>query len=107
MNPGKLNRRITIFKPPGPEDVDEAGQPIDYHIPIATVWASIEPLNGRELFAAQQANAEVTTRIRIRYRKGIDRTMIARYDGTEFEFLYTIHKDYAKKELHIMAKERQ
>lgn len=107
MNTGKLRNRITILRPPSPDDVDEVGQPIDVWQPVAETWAAIEPLRGRELFSAQQVNAEVTTRIRVRYRKGIDRTMIARCGDIEFEFLYIIHVDYAKKELHIMAKERQ
>ncbi|MFS0820761.1 phage head closure protein [Bacillus sp. 1P02SD] len=104
----RLNKRITVLRAPDPEiDVDEAGQPLDDFIPVAKVWASIEPLRGRELFAAQQENVEVTTRIRIRYRKGIDRTMIARFEDSEFEFLYVIHVNFEKKELQIMAKERQ
>lgn len=35
------------------------------------VWAAIEPLVGRELFAAQQVRPELTTRIRIRYRSDV------------------------------------
>lgn len=103
----KLNKRISILKPPGPDDVDEVGQPLDEFIPIAETWGAIEPLSGRELFSAMKVNAEVTTRIIIRYREGIDRTMKAVYNGTEFEFLYVIHTDFAKKELQIMCKEWQ
>lgn len=103
----RLKQRISILKPPGPEDVDEAGQPLDDYIPFVEAWSSIEPLSGRTLATAQQVSVEVTTRIVLRYREGIDRSMVARYQGIEFEFLYIIHKDYAKKELHIMCKERQ
>ncbi|MBU5214564.1 phage head closure protein [Heyndrickxia oleronia] len=107
-NSGEFRHRISILRPPDPEiDVDEAGQPLDDWISIAEVWAAIQPLRGRELFSAQQVNSEVTTRITIRYRTGIDRTMKAIYEGTEFEFLYVIHPDYSKKELQIMCKERQ
>ena len=104
----KLRHRISIYRPPEPEiDVDEVGQPLDEWVPVAETWADIIPLQGRELATAQQVNAEVTTRIVIRYRTGIDRTMKAIYGSQEFEFLYIIHKDYAKKELHVMCKERQ
>lgn len=103
----KLNKRITIKRPPGPEDTDEAGQPIDDWLEVTKTWASIVPLNGRELANAQQVNAEVTTRITIRYKSDIDRTMKAIYQGLEFEFLYIIHTGFAKKELQIMCKERQ
>ncbi|CRK80308.1 phage head closure protein [Neobacillus massiliamazoniensis] len=108
LNSGLFRHRISILRPPDPEkDVDEAGQPLDEWIPVAETWADIFQLRGRELFSAQQVNAEVTTRITIRYRTGIDRTMKAVYEGKVFEFLYVIDKDYAKKELQIMCKERQ
>lgn len=104
----RLKHRVTILRPPDPEtDVDEAGQPLDDWISVSETWAAIEPLRGRELFAAQQANAEVTTRITVRYRTGIDRTMKATYKGTEFEFLYIINSNYEGRELQIMCKERQ
>ena len=34
---------------------------------MATVWASVEPLNGREFFKAQEIQAETKVRIRVRY----------------------------------------
>ena len=103
-----LKRRITILRPPDPEkDVDEAGQPLDNWQPVGKAWAEIKPLTGRQLESAKQINAEVTTRIRIRYRTDVDRTMKAMSGNDEFEFLYVIHKDYAKKELHIFCKEHQ
>lgn len=96
------------MRPPDPElDVDEAGQPLEAWVPVAETWAAIRTLRGRELSAAQQINAEITTEITIRYRTGIDRTMKAMYMEDEFEFLYVIHKDYAKKELQIFAKVHQ
>lgn len=104
----ELDKRITILRPPNPEiELDEAGQPLDSWQPVTNVWASIETLNGRQLESARQIHAEITTRIKTRYRTGIDRTMKAVYRGAEFEFLYVTHKDYAKKELIIMAKELQ
>lgn len=104
----RLRHRITIYRPPDPEvDVDEAGQPLDEWVRVTETWAEIKPLSGRELFAAQQANAEVTARITLRYRIDIDRTMKVVFGKEEFEILYTIHKDYSKKELQLMCKERQ
>lgn len=96
------------MRPPDPElDVDEAGQPLEKWVSVAETWASIRTLRGRELSAAQQINAEITSEIIIRYRTGIDRTMKAVYGDEEFDFLYVIHKDYAKKELQIMCKVKQ
>lgn len=106
MNPSKLRHRIEIFRRPDPEtDVDEIGQPLDEPIHFTDVWASIDPLRGRILESAKQFHSEVTTEITIRYRDDIDDTMIAKYKGVTFEFLYILHKDYAEKTLHIYTKE--
>lgn len=107
MQTGKLNKRIQVLRPPFAGDQDEAGQPLNEYQPVARLWASIEPLRGRELFAAQQANAETTVRIRLRYHAEIDRTMIVRYGASEFEVLYTINPEFGNKELQLMCKERQ
>ena len=103
----RLRHRVTILRPPGPEDVDEYGQPLDEFVPVATVWAGIEPLRGREYFSAMSEHAEVTTRIRIRYRDGVDRTMIVQYGETTFEILHVIRPEWGKTELQLMCKERQ
>lgn len=105
----RLKHRVTILRPPRPDETDEAGQPIDDWQPVVTVWAAIEPLRGRELESARQVIAEVTTRIRIRFRKGVDRTMRVKYNasGTEFDILYIIHPEFAKKELQLLCKEHQ
>jgi SPP1 family predicted phage head-tail adaptor len=101
----KLKHRIALLQLSS--DVDEAGQPLETWHTLAHTWAFIQPLRGRELFAAQQSHSEVTTRITIRYRDDVDSSMIARYQGTDFEILYIIHTDYAKKELQMMCRERQ
>lgn len=103
----RLNKRVTIMRPPGPEDVDDYGQPIEDYVPVVTVWAAIEPLRGREYFSAMSEHAEVTTRIRIRYREDIDRTTRVRYGETDFEILHIIHPEFDRKELQLMCKERQ
>ncbi|WP_341649387.1 phage head closure protein [Thauera humireducens] len=37
-----------------------------------STWASVEPLTGRELFAAQAAQSETTYRLTTRYMAGVD-----------------------------------
>jgi len=103
----RLRHRVTILRPPGPDDKDEYGEPLNGYVPVATVWAAIEPLRGREYFAAMTENAEVTTRIRIRFRDDVDRTMRVQYGDTAFEILHIIRPEFGKKELQLMCKERQ
>ena len=101
----RLNKRVTIQRI---EKVpDSYGQPVETWVDVATVWAAIEPLRGREYFAAMSEHAEVTTRIRIRYRSDVDRTMRVVHGSTEFEILHIIHPDFARQELQLMCKERQ
>ncbi|AIQ54570.1 phage head closure protein [Paenibacillus sp. FSL R7-0331] len=107
MEAGKLNRRISILRPPGPDEKDSYGEPLDVWPEVCKVWAGIHPLNGRDRLTAAQVNADVTTRVVIRDRSGIDRTMMVKYKNQEFEILYTIQPDYDRRELQLMCKERQ
>ncbi|GIO39300.1 hypothetical protein J41TS12_41610 [Paenibacillus antibioticophila] len=71
-----LNRRVRIQKPG--KDRDDAGYPIPNPSPpeeVCTVWASRKPLRGRELFAADAVQAEITVRYEIRWREGIEEDM--------------------------------
>ena len=102
---GRLDKRITIFRQT--DEKDQYNEPLDIWLPVVILWAAVEPLRGREYFAAMAEHADVTTRIRIRYREGIDRTMRARCGNTKFEILHIIHPEFNRRELQLMCKERQ
>lgn len=53
------------------ERTDSGATPEDWQPEVAPVWAEVEQLRGRTLFAAQEANAETTARIRMWYRPDI------------------------------------
>lgn len=101
----RLNKRATIRRQVWRENSMGAREQAweDY----VTVWAGVEPLRGQEFFVAQRSEADVTTRIRIRYRADINRSMMVRCDGVEFEILYIIHPELNKRELQLMCRERQ
>lgn len=101
----RLNKRVTIKQLT--TTTDEYGQPQDTWTDFCTVWAGIEPLQGREYFAADQENAEVKVRIRLRHRNGIDRTMKVVYKTTEYEIIDIINPKMENWELQLMCKERQ
>lgn len=69
------------------------------------VWASIEPLSGKEYFAVQQVNAEVNTKITIRYRTGIKPTMRVLFEGRVFEILSILNTEEKNIQLVLMCKE--
>jgi SPP1 family predicted phage head-tail adaptor len=65
-----LNKRILIQAPAAGEDA--YGQPLEGWVDVFTegdhkIYAAINPLSVRELFAAQAAQSEATTKITVRY----------------------------------------
>ena len=83
MWPGNLDRRITIRELVDGQDA--AGQPIQVCQTVATVWAQFEPLRGRERFVAQQVQAELDARFRIRYRTDIHPGMHIAFGDEEYD----------------------
>lgn len=67
---GKLRWPIQILQPTNEQsssgDIDPTATSL-----FASVWAAVESLTGRELYAAQQRVSEVTHKITIRYMPGI------------------------------------
>ena len=70
MRAGLLRHRIVIQQK-GTIIRDSFGEPTPAWPILATVWAAVDPLRGREFAEQRQAGAEVTTRIRIRYRSDV------------------------------------
>ncbi|SES12510.1 phage head-tail adaptor, putative, SPP1 family [Vreelandella subterranea] len=70
MQAGKLRHQVTLEWWGKSERTDSGATPSEWQ-PGTTVWAEVEQLRGRTLFAAQEANAETTARIRLRYRADI------------------------------------
>lgn len=103
MNPGRLNRRVTLQVQA--TACDGVGQPKPVWNDVATVWAAIWPLRGRELYAAQQSSSEVETRIRIRYMAGITPAMRVICSGRVFGILYVIDPDLRHVTLDLLCRE--
>lgn len=53
----------------------QTGETQQEWIEAATVWASIEPLSAREFIQSQATQSQITARIVIRYRDGLDASM--------------------------------
>lgn len=51
---------------------------------VATVWAAIEPVSGRELLLADQVQSKVSTRIKMRARSGVLASMRAVHGSTVY-----------------------
>ncbi|APC45957.1 hypothetical protein QHH_45 [Halomonas phage QHHSV-1] len=83
MRAGQLRHRVTIQQPGQTQDPN-TGEMITGWQDVATVWASVEPLSAREFIAAQAGQSEISARIKIRYREGIDATMRVQHRGRNY-----------------------
>lgn len=101
MNAGQLRHRVVIESRTGTQD--SVGQPIDDWSVFAELWAAVEPLTGRELFSAQQVNAETTTRVRMRYREGLDTSMRIVHHGINYNILNIIDPEMRHIELQLLC----
>lgn len=82
MRIGKMRHRVALQSRAATQA--GTGQPTGAWSTVATVWASIEPLQGRELVAAMAAQSELTHRVTLRYRSGITTKMRVSYGGRFF-----------------------
>jgi SPP1 family predicted phage head-tail adaptor len=86
MKAGKLDRRVQIKVKTSSRDA--YGAEILTYSTLATVWAEVSPVSGREYFSAAQFIPEATLKIRMRFREDFDETAKIAYDGIEYDILY-------------------
>ena len=73
MKIGDMRHRITFQQPQKTPD-GYKGHTVKWQV-VATVWASVEPLSGREYFYSHQIKAQATHRVKTRYRADITTKM--------------------------------
>jgi SPP1 family predicted phage head-tail adaptor len=105
MDIGSLRHRVSIYDK-GTVTRNGVGEEIPaYDLLVATVWGAVEPMSGREFIEANQVQADVTYRLRIRYRADV-RPEMRVIEGT-----HTYHIDSVldqkgeRKELYLMCRE--
>jgi SPP1 family predicted phage head-tail adaptor len=103
MQAGKLRHRIVLQKVTMMRD--EEGNAVETWSDFVTVWASVEPIRGREYFEAAAINTENDLRFVIRYRSGITSEMRVWYNDRIFDIQSVIDIDEAHKELELICKE--
>jgi SPP1 family predicted phage head-tail adaptor len=104
MNPGKLRHRLVI-KAQSTTSTSELGMPVENFTTQATVWGSIEPLTGRELFTAKQVYPLVTHRITVRGNLSLTPAKRIEHESRVFNILSVVDKDERKIEKTVMAME--
>jgi SPP1 family predicted phage head-tail adaptor len=108
---GRLRHRVTIQS--ATETRDAVGAVTKTWATLASVWASVEPLGGREFFSASQVQSDVTTRIRIRYRADVTEKMRVVHVADSassltnyYDITAVIPLNEKRHELHLMCVKR-
>jgi SPP1 family predicted phage head-tail adaptor len=69
MQAGRLDRRVTLER--FTETRDQFNEPVKGWTPLATVWASYEPLSDGERFRASETAAGASARFVIRWSQDV------------------------------------
>lgn len=107
IDAGRLRHRVLLQRCTGA--VDDYGDPLysddDQWTTEAAVWAAIDPVSGRELYAAEQAQSAVSHKIRLRYRQGVSAAWRVLYGNRVFRILSVIDWEERHESLLLMAQE--
>ena len=100
---GLLDRRVTLKR--RVETVDSSRQAVISYWPIATVWARVEPLGGREGFGQQQWVATGDVRFTIRWRGDVTPLHRVLHDGRVFDVM-TVAEEGRREALLVVGRAR-
>lgn len=79
------------------------GEEVVSWVDTATVWARVEPIRGREFFAAAQMQDATDHRITIRYRTGVTRDMRVMWGTTALDIVSVIDVNARHENLELMC----
>lgn len=109
MESGRLRNRVIIQRKL--DSRDTYGGQTETWSDVDEVWAEIVPLVGREYLEARQLTAEVSTKIRIRYRKGIKPEMRVKWEEADsdearyYDIQSVQHVEAKQREIVLMCRE--
>lgn len=86
MKSGKLDRRVTIKS--RVETQNSFGEAVISYTNLATVWAEVNPLSGREVFSAAQTYPQDSLKVKIRHRTDVDEKCQIIIDSVEYNIAY-------------------
>lgn len=100
---GSLSKRVSIQQ--ADRASDGAGGSMVPWSDVATVWASIEPVNGHESYIAQALHGKISHKMRMRYRTGIAPSMRALYGSRTFNILAALNDNEKGRYLLLFCEE--
>ncbi len=103
LNPGKYNKRITIYQVVKKED--DAGFKVPKENIVLNTFASVKTMKGFTLIASNTDFEKAYTNFTIRYPKiEITRDMLIKYNNKVYSIEYLNNIDEENIELEIQAK---
>ena len=102
MQTSKMRHRITFQRPS--EEKDRLAGYKDDWFDVATVWAQVSPVSGRE-YLTQIRETMVTHKIYCRYRPGITPQMQIKFGDRIFRIISVLNWDERNEGLTIMCEE--
>ena len=100
---GLLDRRVRLER--RVEETDDSGQSVVRWLPLAEVWARVEPLGGREGFGQQQWVATGDVRFTIRWRDDVTPLHRVFHDGQVYDVM-TVAEDGRREALLVVGRAR-
>lgn len=103
MRIGQLRHSVELQQPASNQD--GYGEAVRTYTTYATVWASVEPLQGREFEFAQQISAETTHRITIRYNSNVTVEHRVKFGTRIFEITSPVNPKERNEKMILFCKE--
>ncbi|HEY3363954.1 MAG TPA: phage head closure protein [Symbiobacteriaceae bacterium] len=103
ISAGFLRHRVVLQMPV--QARDSMGGTITTWQDLATIWAGIEPLQGKEWFADARDTSEQWTIVTIRYRIGVKPTMRIKFGTTIYDIRAVADIDLRNRKLRLTCRE--
>ena len=100
---GRLRHRVLLQAPAGA--ADGGGGTVAAWSDVATVWAAIAPLTGRERVQAEQVAARASHRVTIRWRAGVTAAMRLSMGARAFAIRAVLDPDGRRRWLELACEE--
>ena len=104
MQAGKLRHRVELQR--ATVTADSHGDQVKAWTTLRTVWASIEPLSGREYLQGAQTSSDITARIKIRGGVTLTPKDRVKYGDRVFDIRHVIDWGGRGIETQLMCVER-
>ena len=99
----RLRQRLTLQQEV--QTPDSAGGYTRSWQDVASLWAEIVPVSGREAWFAGQLQSEVTHKILLRYRSGVSAGMRLLFESRVFAIRYVMNVREENELLELLAQE--